>query len=119
LPLGLHRDIPDRQADEPFASLRIEHRPFDDRWLVRVVRIEQHTTKGRLVRLAADVDRPRFACCPNPGGTVGGLDRSIIEHPHNLLYLESPNRPAASPIAKGRRERLSRAVPSFLSRPRG
>ena len=28
--------------------------------------------------------------CPNPGGTVGCLDRRIIEHPHNLL-CSSPN----------------------------
>ena len=85
LPFGLHRDIPDRQADEALASLGVELWPFDDRWLVGVVRVEQHTAKGCLVRLAPGVDRSRFACGPNPGGTVGGRDRRIIEHPQNLL----------------------------------
>src|ERR1700733_1443617 len=72
--LGLHRDVPDRQADEPVARLGLEARPIDDRWSVGVVGLDQHSAEGPLVTLAAENDRPSFAGFPYPGGAVGRPD---------------------------------------------
>ena len=76
---GLHRDIPDRQADQSIARLRVESGPIDNRRSVWIVRVEQHAAEGSLVRLAAENDRTAFAGFPCPGSTVGGPDFGSIQ----------------------------------------
>ena len=59
LVLGLHRDVPDRQACDALLRLRVELRPVDDGRLVGIERVEQRTAEQNLVRLAAIADRAR------------------------------------------------------------
>jgi len=84
LAFGLHGDVPDWEANQPVARVGIEHRPLDDRRFVGVVRVEQHTAKRRLVRLAAWSDRPGSGRRPYPGCAVGGTHRRVIQHRNHL-----------------------------------
>ncbi len=84
LALGLHRDVPDRQGDEPVARLAVEPGPIDHRRLVRVMGVEQHPAEGGLVPLAAGADRPWCGCRPAPRQRIGGRNRGVIGHRINV-----------------------------------
>ena len=80
LALGLHGDVPDRQADQPIAGGGFQRRPVDDRRLVTVMGVEQHPAKRGLVRLAARNDRIRAGSLPFTSGTIGRYDRRVVKH---------------------------------------
>src|SRR6516164_6142516 len=79
LALGLHSDVPNRQADEAAARFGLELGPIDDRRLVGIVRVQQHMAKGRLVRLTAGNDGPGSGC-PYPSSTIGRCNHCVIGH---------------------------------------
>jgi hypothetical protein len=56
LALGLHGDVPDRQADEAVARLVVELGPIDDRGLIGIEGVEQHPAEHGLVPVAAGAD---------------------------------------------------------------
>ena len=56
-PFGLHGDIPDGQAHEAIARLRIELGPIDHRRFVGIEGVQQRPAEEGLVRVAADANR--------------------------------------------------------------
>ena len=90
LALGLNRDVPDWQADQSVARLGIEDRPVDDRGLVAVVSVEQHSAKCRFMSIAAGNDRSGMGGSPISGGMIGSFDRRVIHHRRHLGSWSSP-----------------------------
>ena len=92
-PFGLHRDIPDRQADQTIARLGVERGPVDDRGTIGIVGVEQHPAKRPLVRFAAGNDRAGFGRSPNPGGAIGRLNPRVSHHRRQLFSPFLPDMP--------------------------
>src|SRR4029077_18584146 len=80
LALGLYRDVPDRQAYEAVARLKVEFRPIDNRRLVGGLGVEQHSAEISLLGVAAGKDWSGSSSCPYSSGTVGRRDHRLIRH---------------------------------------
>ncbi len=91
LALGLHGDVPDRQADQPLAHLLGELGPVDDGGLVGVMGLQQHLAEHRLVLLRADPERGRIAA-PAGRGVGKGVGQG---HGWSLVRRERGRQAAA------------------------
>ena len=89
--LGLHRNVPDRQADQPVAGILGQLGPIDDGRLVGIERIEKHSAKQRLMRFTADSNLARWIASPAAGGQVRGFNERCV-HPISASHDNWPKR---------------------------
>ena len=108
LPFGLHRDVPNRQADQAPARVVRELGPIDRRRLVGIVRVEEHAAKEALVRLAADANRPPRLALPEARGPIRLCD-------HDVLHVRADHSVFMPPISCCIWPILSSAAPIFCT----